>query len=111
MTPAGQSRRPATARSRLSGVRVVAALAMAALFALVVALLGGGTTFGVLGIGVAALGIVLLARDWWDERGRGTRAGRSPLGGPRSDPLFVADEFSPDISTDPDGPSSDARAD
>ena len=85
---------------------MVAALAMAALFALVVALLGGGTTFAVLGIGLAALGIVLLARDWWDER-----AGRCPTDGPPADPQFIADELSPDISTDPNGPSSDARAD
>lgn len=78
---------------------------MAALFALVVALLGGGTTFAVLGIALAALGIVLLTRDWWGERAR------SRLGTTLPDPLFVADELSPDISTDPDGPSSDARAD
>lgn len=88
---------------------MVATLAMAALFALVVALLGGGTTFAVLGIALAALGIVLLARDWWGDRARGRQ--NRPLSTPLPDPLFVADELSPDISTDPDGPSSDARAD
>lgn len=88
----------------------MAALTTAALFALVVALLGGGATFAVLGIALAALGIVLLGRDWWSERALGRRA--SPcLSAPESDPLIAADELSPDISTDPDGPSSDARAD
>ena len=88
---------------------VVAALAVAALFALVVALVGGGTGFAVLVIALATMGILLLARDWWAERARGRLTGRPDT--PDTDELGVADDLSPDISSDPDGPSSDARAD
>ncbi|MCB0930926.1 MAG: hypothetical protein KDB71_03380 [Mycobacterium sp.] len=90
-------------------MRVVAALALAASFALVVALLGGGTWFAFLVIALAGLGIVLLARDWRTERARG----RSAIPPQPDQPAtgLLADELSPDISTFPDGPSSDARAD
>ncbi len=88
-------------------MRVVVALALAASFALVVALVGGGTWFAFLVIALAGLGIGLLARDWRAER---TKVRPSPAG-PAVRPVIVADDLSPDISTHPDGPSSDARAD
>jgi hypothetical protein len=91
-------------------------LALVGLIALVVAVLTGSTPLAILVVVLAAFGIVLLLRNWRDERGRG--------GGPESGPPLVEefgaaapstgltpDEFSPDISGDPDGPSSDARAD
>jgi len=90
-------------------VRAVAILAITGLIALAIALLTGSTPLAVLVIGLAVAGIVLLLRDWRDDRNRASvdtadepdtsRQGLSP------------DEFSPDISGDPDGPSSDARAD
>ena len=92
------------------GVRAVAILTITGLIALVVALLTGSTPLAVVVIGLAVAGIVLLLRDWRDDRSRratdlnsaedeDSRRGLSP------------DEFSPDISSDPGGPSSDARAD
>jgi len=97
-------------------MRVVGVLAVAALIVLVVALFTGNTWAGLAVIALAALGIVLLVRDWRTDR-LGVAAGRS---GPETanDPVtelaggpLTPDEFSPDLSTDPDGPSSDARAD
>jgi len=97
-------------------MRVVGILAVTALIVLVVALFTGSTWAGFAVIALAALGIVLLVRDWRTER-LGIVASRS---GPKASddagtcsaegPL-TPDEFSPDLSTDPDGPSSDARAD
>jgi len=97
-------------------MRVVGILAGAALIVLVVGLFTGNTWAGLAVIALAALGIVLLVRDWRTER-LGVVASRS---GPKaSDDLgtcpaegpLTPDDFSPDLSTDPDGPSSDARAD
>lgn len=97
-------------------VRAAVVLALAGLIALVIALLTGSTVFAVLVIVLAIIGIVRLLRDWRSER----RRAADQRGGP---PLFqeddtdashgsvTPDEFSPDISTDPGGPSSDARAD
>ena len=94
-------------------MRAVAILTITGLIALVVALMTGSTPLAVLVIGMAVAGIVLLLRDWRDDRNRapvdisdqiadasdGSHDGLSP------------DEFSPDISADPGGPSSNARAD
>lgn len=97
-------------------MRVVGILAGTALIVLVVAVFTGSTWAGLAVIALAALGIVLLVRDWRTER-LGVVAGRAGPGvsddpgtGPAEGPL-TPDEFSPDLSTDPDGPSSDARAD
>ena len=97
-------------------VRPVVMLALAGLFALVIALLTGSTPLAVLVIVLAVAGIVVLLRSWRDERRRAGEPGSGPLpagesggGSTRSGPS--PDEFLPDISGDPDGPSSDARAD
>lgn len=97
-------------------MRIVAKLAVAALAALLVALLTGNPWVAVAVIALAAAGIVVLVRDWRGDRGRAIAA-RS---GPESDHrvltpapavTLVPDDFSPDLSLDPAGPSSDARAD
>lgn len=95
-------------------MRTVIALAIAALAALVVALITGSTWPALAVVALAGAGIVLLLRDW--------RAERSAVSEPVDEPHHVdhhvehrvephADEFSPDVSTDPNGPSSDARSD
>lgn len=99
-------------------MRTVIALAIAALAALVVALITGSTWPALAVVALAGAGIVLLLRDW--------RAERSAVSEPVDEPHDVehhgdhhvehrvephADEFSPDVSTDPNGPSSDARSD
>ena len=95
---------------------VVGILAVTALIVLVVALFTGSTWAGFAVIALAALGIVLLVRDWRTERlgvvarRSGPEASDDPGTCPAEGPLRP-DEFSPDLSTDPDGPSSDARAD
>ncbi len=90
-------------------------LAVLGLFALVLAALSGSTPLALVVIALAAAGIVQLVRDG--------RPGPAPGPGPAAvavavepapepePPVLSADEFTPDISTDPDGPSSDARAD
>lgn len=88
-------------------------LVITGLVALVVALLTGSTPLAVLVIGLAVAGIVLLLRDWRDDR-------KHPVTGAPVEPDeepgkavrgLSPDEFAPDISTDPAGPSSNARAD
>lgn len=92
--------------------------AVAAALALLVAVLTASPWVAVLVVALAAAGIVLLVRDW-------RAAVDTPTGALRADadePPFTefetpapesltADALSPDISTEPDGPSSDARAD
>ncbi|MFN8087517.1 MAG: hypothetical protein U0R81_00820 [Mycobacterium sp.] len=94
---------------------LVAVLTLAGLVALVVAVITGSTPVALGVIALAAVGIILLLRDWRTEQqqarfdadieaddiefGDGGRSAVSP------------DMFTPDISTDPDGPSADARAD
>jgi hypothetical protein len=97
-------------------MRVVGVLAVTALIVLIVALFTGNAWAGLAVIALAVIGIVLLVRDWRTDR-LGVVAGRSgpapaddPGTGLAEGPL-TPDEFSPDLSTDPDGPSSDARAD
>jgi hypothetical protein len=88
-------------------------LAVVGLFGIVLAALTGSTPLAVVVIALAVAGIVQLVRDWR----------REPPAEPVEGPPFSAGEtapanaelsagdFSPDISTDPDGPSSDARND
>jgi hypothetical protein len=99
-------------RAHTEGVRSVAILTITGLVALVVAVLTGSTPLAVIVVALAITGIVLLLRDWRDDRGRPVRA--EPViedVAPVDSDHLRPDEFSPDISTDPDGPSSDARAD
>jgi hypothetical protein len=94
-------------------VRPVAILAITGLVALVVALLTGSTPLAILVIGLALAGIALLLRDWRDDRHRALVdiSGRFDDAGGDSHHALSPDEFAPDISADPNGPSSDARAD
>ncbi len=80
-------------------------LAVAALVALVIALLTGATVPAVAVVVLAVCGIVLLVRDWRAGGADETPAPEGPAVG------LPADDLSPDISTRPGGPSSDARAD
>lgn len=95
-------------------MRVVSLVALAGLVALVVALLTGSTLPALLVIALAALGIVLLLRDWRTERGQpapaGPPTGAAAFSAPVEAPMNP-DRFSPDISGVQGGPSSDARAD
>lgn len=88
------------------GMRPAVILAVAATVALIAALLTGSTWLGVTVILLAAAGIVLLVRDW---RAVGSRTGE--LTPETSDAALLAGDFSPDISADTDGPTSDARSD
>lgn len=90
-------------------MRPVGILAIAGVVALVIALVTGSTPLAVVVIGLAVAGIVLLIRDWREDRHRAVEAA-APSDDADSRGLSP-DEFSPDISGDPDGPSSDARAD
>ena len=97
-------------------MRVVAVLAVAASVALIVALLTNSAwaAGGVIAMAVAGIGVLL--RDWRGERRRAVAdrfqsavAAQSVASSPET-PLAPGD-FVPDLSPDPDGPSSDARAD
>ena len=97
-------------------MRVVAVLAVAASVALIVALLTNSAwaASGVIAMAVAGIGVLLW--DWRGERER-TVANRFPsavaaqsVASSPETPL-APDDFAPDLSPDPDGPSSDARAD
>ena len=86
-------------------MRTAAILMLAGLVALVIAVASGSTVVAVAVVVLAAAGIVLLLRDWREQSsGRPAAESESPS------PQMRPDEFAPDISTDPDGPSSDARA-
>jgi hypothetical protein len=90
----------------------VAILTITGLVALVVAVLTGSTPLAVIVVALAITGIVFLLRDWREERARAV--GAEPViedVAPVDSDHLTPDAFSPDISTDPDGPSSDARAD
>lgn len=90
-------------------MRVAMILAAGALAALIGALLTGSLWPALLVIALAGAGIVLLLRDWRSTRvAGGTETSAAGVGGAAQ---MRADEFSPDISTDPGGPSSDARSD
>ena len=96
-------------------MRVVALVAVAGLVALVASLLTGSTLLAIVVIALAALGIVLLLRDWRTERRMPVPADPPPdshavVAAAVEAPLSP-DGFSPDISQVQGGPSSDARAD
>ena len=100
-------------------MRAVLGLTIAGLLALIVAALTGSTPLAVVVVALAAAGIVQLVRDWRQEQvaARGADQAARPAP-PPAEPAtrypaaaMPADDFNPDISTDPDGPSSDARAD
>jgi len=96
---------------------LVVVLALAGLVTLLVAILTGSTFVAVVVIALAALGILLLVRDWRAERRRAASGepGDSPAEGTTASGTAAAridpDMFSPDIAADGKGPSSDARAD
>ncbi|WP_142391456.1 hypothetical protein [Mycobacterium sp. ENV421] len=93
-------------------VRIVVAVALAGLIALVVAVLTDSTYAAIAVVVLAVVGIVLLLRDWRADRKRAA-AGEStavPHDEP-VDPSMSPELFAPDISADGRGPSSDARAD
>lgn len=95
-------------------VRAVVVLAVAGLVALVVAALTGSTPLAVVVVALAVAGIVQLVRDWRDERSHRPPAPATGRAGSDRSPAAAGlnpDEFTPDISNGPDGPSSDARAD
>ena len=94
-------------------MNAVVVLAVIGLVALVIAALTGSTPLAVIVIALAAAGIVQLVRDWRRDPKPEPAGDAEPVvsvegAGPAD---LSADDFSPDISTDPDGPSSDARSD
>ncbi|WP_156432489.1 hypothetical protein [Mycobacterium sp. M26] len=98
-------------------MRLVVVLALAGLVALLIAILTDSSWVAIAAIALAAIGIVLVLRDWRADR-RGHRdAGGDPPPVDEAEPAvsvssrMTADMFAPDISADTDGPSSDARAD
>ena len=104
-------------RAHTGGVRAVVLLTVAGVIALAVAVLTGSTPLAVIVVALAITGIVLLVREWREDRtpaAAGAPTGQeSIVDEPAADGAHVLspDDFSPDISTDPDGPSGDARAD
>jgi hypothetical protein len=96
---------------------LVVVLALAGLVALLVAIMTSSTVVAVIVIALAVLGILLLVRDWRAERRQSVSNGQTDS--PAEDPAAAGaaaarmdpDTFSPDISADGNGPSSDARAD
>jgi hypothetical protein len=96
---------------------LVVVLALAGLVALLVAIMTSSTVVAVIVIALAALGILLLVRDWRAERRQSASddGGDSPAEDPAAKGTAAArmdpDTFSPDIAADGNGPSSDARAD
>lgn len=100
-------------RRQTGRVRAVVVLAVLGLFGIVLAALTGSTPLAVVVIALALAGIVQLVRDWRREPAHEpVREPSASAGEPAPGTAELsADDFSPDISTDPDGPSSDARAD
>jgi hypothetical protein len=97
-------------------MRVVAVLAVAASVALVVAWLTNSAWAAAAVIAMAVAGIAVLLRDWRGEHGRAVAdrfqaviTAQSVASSPETQ--LAPDDFVPDLSPDPDGPSSDARAD
>lgn len=87
------------------------------LIALVLASVTGSTPLALVVIALAVAGIVQLVRDWRREPAaeptEEAEAATTKLFIPKAPakPELSVDDFAPDISPDPDGPSSDARAD
>ena len=96
-------------------VRIVVAVALAGLITLVVAVLTDNTFVAVGVVALAALGILLLLRDWRADRRHPAAPGEAAeVDAPEPETVAIPispEMFAPDISTDGDGPSSDARAD
>lgn len=93
-------------------MRVVVVLALAAMVALILALVTGSTWPALAVITLAVAGIVLLVREWRSDRSaRDQPSTEGTSEAPADNAPIRPEEFSPDISTDPAGPSSDARAD
>lgn len=93
-------------------MRVVVILALAASVALILALTTDSDWPAFAGIALTLAGIVLLVRDWRSDRsGRNRTSAQQDPGVDADGTPLRPDDFSPDISTDPAGPSSDARAD
>lgn len=94
-------------------VRAVLVLAVTGVVALAVAALTGSTPLALVVVALAVAGIVQLMRDWRSERGRRPADARPPAAEvpAAAEAGLSPDQFSPDISTHPGGPSSDARAD
>ena len=93
-------------------MRIVGLVALAGLIALLVALFTDSTYAAIAVVILAVGGIVLLLRDWRADH-RQARDGAA-TGVPHDEPIDPAmspEMFSPDISSDGRGPSSDARAD
>ncbi|GAY13962.1 hypothetical protein [Mycobacterium sp. shizuoka-1] len=95
-------------------MRIVVVVAAAGLVALLVAILTDNTFVAVGVIGLAALGILLLVRDWRSDRRQPAveaAAETDVAVAEQVDPTMSPEMFAPDISADGRGPSSDARAD
>ncbi|MDQ1321432.1 MAG: hypothetical protein QG655_2677 [Actinomycetota bacterium] len=93
-------------------MRVVVILTLAGLGALILALATGSTWPALVVIVLALAGIVVLLRDWRSDRsGRNRPSAQDSGAGADGGAPLCPDDFAPDISTDPAGPSSDARAD
>lgn len=97
-------------------MRPVVLVALTGLVALILAVLTGSTPLAILVIAIAVIGIVMVLRGWRDEHqdAAGQASGPEPreeFNAGSSPTALSPDEFSPDISGDPNGPSSDARAD
>jgi hypothetical protein len=96
---------------------IVVVLALAGLVALLVAILTGSTFVAAIVIALAALGILLLVRDWRAERREYASNPHDDAPGEEQTEAGPAesrvnpDMFSPDIAADGNGPSGDARAD
>jgi hypothetical protein len=90
-------------------------LTVVGLIALIIAGLTGSTPLAIVVIALAVAGIVQLTRDWRRDSGGEPVTEDEPAHPEASTageaPRLTVDDFSPDISTDPNGPSSDARAD
>lgn len=97
---------------------LVVVLAIAGLIALIAAILTNSTWVALVVIVLAASGIILVVHDWRREKSQATGATSDqvpPNNAEEADEEMPgpvrADMFKPDISTDPNGPSSNARAD
>lgn len=95
-------------------MRIVVVVALAGLIALVVAVATDNTFVAVGVIALAALGMLLLLRDWRASRRPPAPDAAADADAPDPEPVdpdMSPEMFAPDISTDAGGPSSDARAD
>ncbi|WP_163696078.1 hypothetical protein [Mycolicibacterium sarraceniae] len=96
-------------------MRIVVGVALASLITLVVAVLTDNTFVAIGVVALAALGILLLLRDWRaDRRAPATPVETAAVDEPEPETVAIPlspEMFAPDISTEGDGPSADARSD